>query len=616
MFFHAYVASPGSTQFVKSERSERSGSVIVTTQRLIFNFYRRAPTDPTSYPGYEEVECRGGMGGIWNVIPRGMIDDIVLINGGISDGQGSSHTRKTVQVGGKLIIRCHDLREVAVFFPDMASAKRVFALLTYDRGLKVGVGGATSFSEDLKGNISAEEWIAARPPWSFITDTSMASIPVVPAALAGDWRVTHVNWMYQTCKSYPRTLLVPSSVTDEEIGRAAAFRSKNRFPVVEFVYINGASISRASQPKNKEDLKLLESLSRVGETRHSLVVFDARPPMSAYANYAKGGGVERYSNIEVSFLGIENIHAVRSALSDFLKEELSLSSVWMSSVSSLISGAKQCSEKVAAGNSILLHCSDGWDRTPQIASLTAIILDASSRTVEGFCALIERSWVSFGHKFDQRYGREESKREESPVFIQFLDAVWQLLVQFPAAFEFNDKLLEFLADEVYIGRFCNFRFNCQQERFCNAQQGKNLCGSNPSDNIWNHIRNFEKSFKNARYESPPVTSPLSPKVQSGELSVWYRWRLRNVIFPQITWFFPRADIPRTDLPSHEMQTQPEIRALDAYFDSEPLLQALLIKREALPTFFPFHVQSAVQVPPLESAISQEALGDSYEVVFR
>lgn len=189
-----------------------------------------------------------------------------------------------------------------------------------------------------------------------------------------------------------------------------------------------------------------------------------------------------------------------------------------------------------------------------------------------------------------------------------------------------------------------------------ALAGKNLCGSTPSDNIWNHIRNFEKSFKNARYESPPVTSPLSPKVQSGELSVWYRyysrsllfpcsaecpdaslvtrWRLRNVIFPQITWFFPRAgkelstwvnlkvlfhtlsDMPRIDLPSHEMQTQPEIRAQDAYVDSEPLLQALLIKREALPTFFPFHVQSALQVPPLESAVSQEALGDSYEVVFR
>lgn len=36
------------------------------------------------------------------------------------------------------------------------------------------------------------------------------------------------------------------------------------------------------------------------------------------------------------------------------------------------------------GNPVLVHCSDGWDRTAQIVALAQLMLDPYYRTLEGF----------------------------------------------------------------------------------------------------------------------------------------------------------------------------------------------------------------------------------------
>lgn len=50
-------------------------------------------------------------------------------------------------------------------------------------------------------------------------------------------------------------------------------------------------------------------------------------------------------------------------------------------------------------DNVIVHCSDGWDRTSQMSALAQIMLDPYYRTIHGFCVLIEKDWISFGHMF-------------------------------------------------------------------------------------------------------------------------------------------------------------------------------------------------------------------------
>ena len=75
--------------------------------------------------------------------------------------------------------------------------------------------------------------------------------------------------------------------------------------------------------------------------------------------------------------------------------------------------------------------------------------------------------------FAKRTGHGENVRnasddQRSPIFLQFLDAIFQLMQQHPCTFEFNATFLEALMDEVMGCRYGTFLYNCEQER-CQAK---------------------------------------------------------------------------------------------------------------------------------------------------
>ena len=70
---------------------------------------------------------------------------------------------------------------------------------------------------------------------------------------------------------------------------------------------------------------------------------------------------------------------------------------------------------------VLVHCSDGWDRTPQIVSLAQLMLDPYYRTIDGFRTLCEVCWLDFGHKMADRNGTVgggSDTNERAPIFLQ------------------------------------------------------------------------------------------------------------------------------------------------------------------------------------------------------
>lgn len=50
-----------------------------------------------------------------------------------------------------------------------------------------------------------------------------------------------------------------------------------------------------------------------------------------------------------------------------------------------MAGAAKIADKLESGKtSVVVHCSDGWDRTAQLTSLAMLMLDSHYRTIKGF----------------------------------------------------------------------------------------------------------------------------------------------------------------------------------------------------------------------------------------
>ncbi|EXJ95905.1 hypothetical protein A1O1_01030 [Capronia coronata CBS 617.96] len=163
-----------------------------------------------------------------------------------------------------------------------------------------------------------------------------------------------------------------------------------------------------------------------GAQQRNMIV-DARPTVNALAMQAMGMGSEDMSNYKFAtkvYLGIDNIHVMRDSLQkviDALKDsdltplgpnrDLLRKSDWLKHIANVLDGAGLIARQVGLQHShVLIHCSDGWDRTSQLSALSQICLDPYYRTLEGFMVLVEKDWLSFGHQFKHRSGFLSSEK--------------------------------------------------------------------------------------------------------------------------------------------------------------------------------------------------------------
>ncbi|XP_066508394.1 myotubularin-related protein 4 isoform X2 [Hoplias malabaricus] len=393
------------------------------------------------------------------------------------------------------------------------------------------------------------------------------------------WRVSDINSNYKLCSSYPQKLLVPVWITDKELESVASFRSWKRIPVVVYRHQkNGAVIARCSQPeiswwgwRNTEDEYLVTSIAKAclldpgsrtpctpacrtrGEGPDSsdsdfdssltgvpgpdasaapqkLLILDARSYTAAVANRAKGGGCEceeYYPNCEVMFMGMANIHSIRNSFQSLRAVCSQIpdpgnwlsaleSTRWLQHLSVMLKAATLVSSAVEReGRPVLVHCSDGWDRTPQIVALAKVLLDPYYRTIEGFQVLVETEWLDFGHKFADRCGHGENAEdvnEQCPVFLQWLDCVHQLLKQFPCLFEFTEAFLVKLVQHTYSCLYGTFLCNNARER-----EARNVYKRTCS--IWSLLRAGNKNFQNFLY-IPCHDMVLQPVCHTRALQLW------------------------------------------------------------------------------------------------
>jgi hypothetical protein len=157
------------------------------------------------------------------------------------------------------------------------------------------------------------------------------------------------------------------------------------------------------------------------------MIIDARPTINALVMQTQGMGSEDMSNYKFAtkaYLGIDNIHVMRDSLQKVIdalrdsdltplgpNQELLQKSNWLKHIGLILDGSALIARQVGLQHShVLIHCSDGWDRTSQLSSISQICLDPYYRTLEGFMVLVEKDWLSFGHMFKHRSGFLSSEK--------------------------------------------------------------------------------------------------------------------------------------------------------------------------------------------------------------
>lgn len=210
---------------------------------------------------------------------------------------------------------------------------------------------------------------------------------------------------------------------------------------------------------------------------------------------------------------------------------------WLDQLKNVMYAASRVVELMEFGTSVFLTYPCNWDRGCQISALSQLWMDPYYRTIKGFIVLIEKEWLSFGHNFADRSCLFNSKDHHDhqhnnassssntissndlviPIFIQWLDAVWQTLQQFPNYFEFTNTLLVEIAEESFSGTYGTFLSNNEQFRRTTLHRMN-------TESFWSHvIDNFQ--YRNPFY-MPSPESTLVPSFNPRILSLWTSFYLR------------------------------------------------------------------------------------------
>uniref|UniRef100_A0A6A7FTA9 phosphatidylinositol-3,5-bisphosphate 3-phosphatase n=1 Tax=Hirondellea gigas TaxID=1518452 RepID=A0A6A7FTA9_9CRUS len=382
------------------------------------------------------------------------------------------------------------------------------------------------------------------------------------------------------------------------------------------------------EPGTRSPTSDIQSLYDMPEARQQkdikkVLFVDARSYTNAVANRARGGGFEYpeyYMRSDIQFMNLENIHTVRKMLQTLggIVANLPDTTNWMSSVegsrwlvymSNLLKAAVIVCRAIAMeGRPVVVHCSDGWDRTPQITALAQIMLDPYYRTLEGFEVLVEREWLEFGHKFSDRCGSGGSgsvnASERCPVFLQWLDSVHQLLHQFPQAFQFNQAYLVKLSQHVYSNLFGTFLCNTSQERAKN----KLLERTYP---VWAIFTVHTHRYINFFYAS--TQRVLYPACHTKDLKLWDAvYRSTTMVSTDEVNLHSSSMQPTTPNPHPEPSADEmalgELVKTRSCDDLTQIPQQTLIRHASDSNL----IDSAPNIAMLSSALGSEILKDEYD----
>ncbi|XP_011836204.1 PREDICTED: myotubularin-related protein 12 [Mandrillus leucophaeus] len=351
------------------------------------------------------------------------------------------------------------------------------------------------------------------------------------------YKAVSVNEGYKVCERLPAYFVVPTPLPEENVQRFQG----HGIPIWCWSCHNGSALLKMSAlPKEQDDgiLQIQKSfLDGVYKTIH-------RPPYEIVktedlsSNFLSLQEIQTaYSKFKQLFLigfpplppycGSDNTATLLFSPSsayqlpsdnstefwdtDIKWFSLLESSSWLDIIRRCLKKAIEITECMEAQNmNVLLLEENASDLCCLISSLVQLMMDPHCRTRIGFQSLIQKEWVMGGHCFLDRCNHlRQNDKEEVPVFLLFLDCVWQLVHQHPPAFEFTETYLTVLSDSLYIPIFSTFFFNSPHQKDTNMGREGQDTQSKPLNllTVWDWSVQFEPKaqtlLKNPLYVEKP-----------------------------------------------------------------------------------------------------------------
>ncbi|XP_071075867.1 myotubularin-related protein 12 isoform X2 [Desmodus rotundus] len=328
------------------------------------------------------------------------------------------------------------------------------------------------------------------------------------------YKAVSANEGYRVCERLPAYFVVPTPLPEENVSRFQG----HGIPIWCWSYHNGCALLKMSALPKEQDDSILQIQKSFLDGIYRII---HRPPYEIVKTEDLSSNFVSLQDIQTAYSKFKQLFLIDNSTefwdTDIKWFSLLESSSWLDIIRRCLKKAIEIIECLEAQSvNVLLLEENASDLCCLVSSLVQVMMDPHCRTSAGFQSLIQKEWVMGGHCFLDRCNHlRQSDKEEVPVFLLFLDCVWQLVHQHPPAFEFTETYLTVLSDSLYIPIFSTFFFNSPYQKETNmGREGQDAQGKPLSLlTVWDWSVQFEPKAQTL------LRNPLyveKPKVDKGQ----------------------------------------------------------------------------------------------------
>ncbi|XP_073399989.1 myotubularin-related protein 12 isoform X2 [Dendrobates tinctorius] len=272
-----------------------------------------------------------------------------------------------------------------------------------------------------------------------------------------------VNETYKGLEWLPPYFIVPAHLPEESVYK---FHGRG-IPIWCWSRQNGAALFKmASLPKEVDDSSIQEQKAFLNNSVEKIL---HQPPYEEVRIEDLSITLPSLSDIHAAYMRFKQLFLIDNStefwVTDFKWFSLLHTSNWLEIIRQCLKKSIEVIEYLEEKKiNVILKEDTASDFCCVISSLVQIMMDPHYRTRCGFESLIQKEWVMGGHNFLDRCNHLRTNDGEAPVFLLFLDCVWQLVHQYPLAFEFSETYLTVLSDSINIPIFSTFFFSSAYQR--------------------------------------------------------------------------------------------------------------------------------------------------------